>query len=145
MPRFDRTTTEQHREALRKIDMNQGGPLTILYNIPPPEPFSRSSSSSSLSTETTLRVSSPEPEERTKEPLKPLYITEILLPPKAPAEKKEPVVKSTVITITDKSQIERRNREIERLENERRTLLAEKEVLLEEIERYKHKPSKFIV
>ncbi|CAF4889972.1 unnamed protein product, partial [Rotaria socialis] len=56
--------------------MNNNGPITMLYKIPPP-PFSPSSSSSSLSTETTLRVSSPEPEDRPGESLKPLYITEV--------------------------------------------------------------------
>ncbi|CAF0876906.1 unnamed protein product [Rotaria sordida] len=121
---------------LRKIDMTSSGPITMLYKIPPP-PFSRSSSSSSLSTETTLRVSSPEPDDHPKESLKPLYITEIIVPPKQIPPIKEPI-KTTVITITDKTEIERRNREIERLELERKTLLNEKELLLKEIDRYKH-------
>ncbi|CAF1281668.1 unnamed protein product [Rotaria sordida] len=122
--------------TLRKINTTGGGPITMLYKIPPP-PFSRSSSSSSLTTETTLRVSSPEPDER--EPLKPLYITEITVPPKPIVHVHEPR-KTTVVTITDKTEIERRNREIERLEQERRTLLSEKEILLKEIDRYKHRP-----
>lgn len=112
-------------QPVRKFDTSTGGPITVLHSIPPPA-FSRSSSSSSLSTETTLRVSSPEPEDRPVAPLKPLYITEIMVP-----------ARPTVVTITDRSEVERRNREIERLENERRTLLTEKDVLLREIDRYK--------
>ena len=126
--------------SLRKINITGGGPITMLYKIPPP-PFSRSSSSSSLSTETTLRVSSPEPDDRLNEPLKPLYITEIMVPSKPSVRVPQPG-KTTVVTITDKTEIERRNREIERLEHERRTLLTEKELLLQEIDRYKHRPSK---
>ncbi|CAF1136886.1 unnamed protein product [Rotaria sp. Silwood1] len=122
--------------TLRKIDMTSSGPITMLYKIPPP-PLSRSSSSSSLSTETTLRVSSPEPDDHPKEPLKPLYITEIIVPPKPTIRIPEPI-KTTVITITDKTEVERRNREIERLELERKTLLNEKELLLKEIDRYKN-------
>ena len=125
--------------SLRKLDISGGGPITMLYKIPPP-PFSRSSSSSSLSTETTLRVSSPEPDDHHHEPLKPLYITEITVPSKPAARVPEPT-RTTVVTITDKTEIERRNREIERLEQERRTLLSEKELLLKEIDRYKHRPS----
>lgn len=126
--------------SLRKIDMNTTGPVTMLYKIPPPL-LSRSSSSSSLSTETTLRVSSPEPDDRPREPIKPLYITEIIVPPKQIVKVKEPI-KTTVITITDKTEIERRNREIERLELERKTLLTEKELLLKEIDRYKNQTGK---
>jgi hypothetical protein len=136
-PRLNLITSDT-MTSLRKIDTTGGGPITMLYKIPPP-PFSRSSSSSSISTETTLRVSSPEPEDR--EPLKPLYITEITVPPKPVVHVREPI-KTTVVTITDKTEIERRNREIERLEQERRTLLTEKEVLLKEIDRYKHRSSK---
>ncbi|CAF1279168.1 unnamed protein product [Rotaria sp. Silwood1] len=128
--------TNDTMSTLRKINTTGGGPITMLYKIPPP-PFSRSSSSSSLTTETTLRVSSPEPDEH--EPLKPLYITEITVPPKPIVHVHEPR-KTTVVTITDKTEIERRNREIERLEQERRTLLSEKEILLKEIDRYKHRP-----
>ncbi|CAF2768137.1 unnamed protein product [Rotaria sp. Silwood2] len=127
---------DETMNSLRKIDMTSSGPITMLYKIPPP-PFSRSSSSSSLSTETTLRVSSPEPDDRPKEPLKPLYITEIIVPAKPVIRVPEPI-KTTVITITDKTEIERRNREIERLELERKTLLDEKQLLLKEIDRYKH-------
>ncbi len=133
-PRLNLTTGES-MQSLRKIDLSKSGPITMLYKIPPP-PHSRSSSSSSLSTETTLRVSSPEPDDRPNEPLKPLYITEIIVPPKPVVRIHEPI-KTTVVTITDKSEIERRNRDIERLEFERKTLLSEKEILLKEIERYK--------
>ncbi|CAF0943841.1 unnamed protein product, partial [Didymodactylos carnosus] len=127
-----------HDDHIKKFDVinTSAGPITMLYKIPPP-PFSRSSSSSSLSTETTLRVSSPEPEEH-REPLKPLYITEVIVPPKP--IRLEPVQQTTIITIPDKSEIERRNREIDRLEHERYTLLKEKNLLLKEIERYKYKP-----
>jgi hypothetical protein len=107
----------------------------MLYKIPPP-PQSRSSSSSSLSTETTLRVSSPEPEDHPNEQLKPLYITEIIVPPR-PVVRMHEAVKTTVVTITDNSEVQRRNRDIERLEFERKTLLSEKEVLLKEIDRYR--------
>ena len=138
-PRLDLITGEE-MNSLRKLDMTKSGPITTLYKIPPP-PRSRSSSSSSLSTTTTLRVSSPEPEEQPKEPVKPLYITEVLVPPKPALPPREPI-KPTVITITDKTEIERRNREIERLEFERQTLFREKEVLLKEIERYKQQSSK---
>jgi hypothetical protein len=141
-PRLNLLTGET-MSSLRKIDTTGGGPITMLYKIPPP-PFSRSSSSSSLSTETTLRVSSPEPDDRRNEPLKPLYITEITVPPK-PIVRVHESTKTTVVTITDKTEIERRNREIDRLEQERRTLLTEKELLLKEIDRYKHRPSKIIV
>jgi hypothetical protein len=116
--------------------------MPMLYKIPPP-PYSRSSSSSSLSTETTLRVSSPEPDDRPNPPLKPLYITEIIVPPKPIIRIQKPV-KTTVVTITDRTEIEHRNREIERLDFERKTLLTEKEILLQEIERYKHQSSKKI-
>ncbi len=136
-PRLNLITNDT-MSSLRKIDTTGGGPITMLYKIPPP-PFSRSSSTSSLSTEITLRVSSPEPDDR--EPLKPLYITEITVPPKPIVHVREPI-KTTVVTITDKTEIERRNREIERLEHERRTLLTEKEILLKEIDRYKHRPGK---
>ncbi|CAF3330091.1 unnamed protein product [Rotaria socialis] len=122
--------------SIRRLNMNNNGPITMLYKIPPP-PFSPSSSSSSLSTETTLRVSSPEPEDRPGESLKPLYITEVIVPAKPVVHVSEPI-KTTVITITDKGEIERRNREIERLDLERRTLLNEKELLLNEIDRYKN-------
>ena len=132
--------TDDTVTSLRKFHTTGGGPITMLYKIPPP-PFSRSSSSSSLSTETTLRVSSPELDER--EPLKPLYITEITIPPKPIIQTSEPR-KTTVVTITDKTEIELRNREIERLEQERRTLLTEKEILLKEIDRYKHRPGKVL-
>lgn len=125
---------------LRKLDTSRSGPIAMLYSIPPP-PFSRSSSSSSLSTETTLRVSSPEPDDERNEPLKPLYITEIIVPAKPVAQVHRPI-KATVVTITDKTEIERRNREIERLEFERRTLVTEKELLLKEIDRYKHQTRK---
>ncbi|CAF2854707.1 unnamed protein product [Rotaria sp. Silwood2] len=135
-PRLNLITNDT-MSTLRKINTTGGGPITMLYKIPPP-PFSRSSSSSSLTTETTLRVSSPEPDER--EPLKPLYITEITVPPKPIVHVHEPR-KTTVVTITDKTEIERRNREIERLEQERRTLLSEKEILLKEIDRYRHRPT----
>jgi hypothetical protein len=141
-PRLNLTTGET-MNSLRKIDMMSNGPITMLYKIPPP-PHSRSSSSSSLSTETTLRVSSPEPGDRPSESLKPLYITEIILPPKPIMRVHEPI-KTTVITITDKTEIERRNRDIERLELERQTLLSEKEILLKEIDRYKHQSSKKII
>ncbi len=141
-PRLNLTTGET-MNSLRKIDMTTTGPITMLYKIPPP-PYSRSSSSSSLSTETTLRVSSPEPDDRPNEPLKPLYITEILVPPKPIIRIHEPI-KTTVITITDKTEIERRNRDIERLEFERKSLLSEKEILLKEIDRYKHQSSKKII
>ncbi|CAF1614470.1 unnamed protein product, partial [Adineta ricciae] len=124
--------------TLRKIDLSKSGPITTLYKVPPP-PYSRSSSSSSLSTETTLRVSSPEPDRQPNQPLKPLYITEIIVPPK-PVVRVQEAIRTTVVTITDKSEIERRNREIERLDLERKTLLNEKEVLLREIDRYKHQP-----
>ncbi|CAF3102541.1 unnamed protein product [Rotaria socialis] len=134
-PRLNVISTDT-MSSLRKINTAGGGPITMLYKIPPP-PFSRSSSTSSLSTETTLRVSSPEPDEH--EPLKPLYITEITVPPK-PIVHVHEARKTTVVTITDKTEIERRNREIERLEQERKTLLTEKEILLKEIDRYKHKP-----
>jgi len=123
--------------------MTKSGPITMLFKIPPP-PYSRSSSSSSFSTETTLRVSSPEPEDRPNEPLKPLYITEIILPPK-PIVHLHEAIKTTVVTITDKTEIDRRNRDIERLEIERKTLLNEKEILLKEIDRYKHQSSKKII
>ncbi len=136
-PRLNLMTNDT-MSSFRKIDTSGGGPITMLYKIPPP-PFSRSSSSSSITTETTLRVSSPEPDER--EPLKPLYITEITVPPKPVVHICKPT-KTTVVTITDKTEIERRNREIERLEQERHTLLTEKEVLLKEIDRYKHRPGK---
>lgn len=136
-PRLNQIATGESFAALKKIDTNAGGPITMLYKIPPP-PFSRSSSSSSLSTETTLRVSSPEPDERVPEPLRPLYISEITVPPKPII--RMPETKTTVVTITDRTELERRNREIERLEVERRTLLAEKELLLKEIERYKNRP-----
>ena len=126
---------------LRKIDMTKSGPITTLYKIPPP-PFSRSSSSSSLSTETTLRVSSPEPDDRPREPLKPLYITEIIVPPRPVKPAVTEPRQTTVVTLTDRTEIERRNREIERLELERRTLLNEKELLLKEIDRYKRQSSK---
>lgn len=139
-PRLNLVTSDT-TSSLRKLDTTGGGPITMLYKIPPP-PFSRSSSSSSLSTETTLRVSSPEPDDR--EPLKPLYITEITVPSKPRAPVREPT-KTKVVTVTDKTEIERRNREIERLEYERRTLLSEKEVLLKEIDRYKHRPGKTII
>ena len=135
-PRLNFNTTDTI-SSFRKLDTTGGGPITTLYKIPPP-PFSRSSSTSSLSTETTLRVSSPEPDDR--EPLKPLYITEITVPPKTVVRES---TKTKVVTITDKTEIERRNREIERLEQERRTLLSEKETLLKEIDRYKHRPGKF--
>jgi len=138
-PRLNLITSDTI-SSLRKLDTTGGGPITMLYKIPPP-PFSRSSSTSSLSTETTLRVSSPEPDDR--EPLKPLYITEITVPPKPIVHVRE-APKTTVVTITDKTEIERRNREIERLEQERRTLLSEKELLLKEIDRYKHRPSKIL-
>jgi hypothetical protein len=138
-PRLNLITGEA-MSSLRKIDMTSSGPITMLYKIPPPRP-SRSSSSSSLSTETTLRVSSPEPDDHPHESLKPLYITEIIVPPK-PVTRVQQAIKTTVITITDKTEIERRNREIERLEIERTTLLNEKEVLLKEIDRYKHQTSK---
>ena len=137
-PRLNLAATDA-MSSLRKLDISGGGPITMLYKIPPP-PFSRSSSSSSLSTETTLRVSSPEPDDHHREPLKPLYITEITVPSKPAARAPEPP-RTTVVTITDKTEIERRNREIERLEQERRTLLSEKELLLQEIDRYKHRPS----
>ena len=137
-PRLDLISGEE-MNSLRKLDLTKSGPITTLYKIPPP-PRSQSSSSSSLSTETTLRVSSPELDEHPKEPLKPLYITEIIVPPKPPLPIREPI-KATVITITDKTEIERRNREIERLEVERQTLHREKEVLLREIERYKQQSS----
>jgi hypothetical protein len=136
-PRLNLITSDT-MSSLRKLDTTGGGPITMLYKIPPP-PFSRSSSSSSLSTETTLRVSSPELDDR--EQLKPLYITEITVPPKPIVHVRE-ATKTTVVTVTDKTEIERRNREIERLEQERRTLLSEKELLLKEIDRYKHRPSK---
>jgi hypothetical protein len=136
-PRLNFNTTDTI-SSLRKLDTTGGGPITMLYKIPPP-PFSRSSSTSSLSTETTLRVSSPEPDDR--EPLKPLYITEITVPPKPIVHVREST-KTKVVTVTDKTEIERRNREIERLEQERRTLLSEKELLLKEIDRYKHRPGK---
>ena len=138
-PRLNLNTGEAI-SSLRRINTTGGGPIAMLYKIPPP-PFSRSSSSSSLSTETTLRVSSPEPDDRLHEPLKPLYITEITVPSK-PVPRAPRPAKTTVVTITDKTEIERRNREIERLEHERRTLLTEKELLLQEIDRYKHRPSK---
>jgi hypothetical protein len=141
-PRLSLMTGET-MSTLRKIDMSKTGPITMLYKIPPP-PYSRSSSSSSLSTETTLRVSSPEPEDRPNEPLKPLYITEILVPAKPIIRVHEPI-KTTVVTITDKTEIERRNRDIERLEFERKTLLTEKEILLKEINRYKHQSGKKII
>lgn len=137
-PRLNQIFTGEDLTALRKIDTHGGGPITMLYKIPPP-PFSRSSSSSSLSTETTLRVSSPEPDDRSNEPLKPLYISEIVVPPK-PILRGPETIKTTVVTITDKTEIERRNREIERLENERRILSTEKELLLKEIDRYKNRP-----
>ncbi|CAF0777396.1 unnamed protein product [Adineta steineri] len=137
-PRLNLMTGES-MSSLRKLDMTKSGPITMLYKIPPP-PFSRSSSSSSLSTETTLRVSSPEPDEQPNPPLKPLYITEIIVPPK-PIVRMQEAIKTTVVTITDKSEIERRNREIERLDFERKTLLTEKEILLKEIERYRHQPA----
>ncbi|CAF0844927.1 unnamed protein product, partial [Didymodactylos carnosus] len=131
------TYRDDHIKKFEVIN-SSGGPITMLYKIPPP-PFSRSSSSSSLSTETTLRVSSPEPDDH-REPLKPLYITEVTVPPKP--IRLEPVQQTTtIITISDKSEIERRNREIDRLEQERYTLLKEKDLLLKEIERYKHKPA----
>ncbi len=133
-PRLTLTAGESIN-SVRKIDLSKSGPITTLYKIPPP-PQSRSSSSSSLSTETTLRVSSPEPDDRPHEQLKPLYITEIIVPPKPIVRVHEPI-KTTVVTITDNSEIERRNRDIERLEIERKTLLTEKEILLKEIERYK--------
>ncbi|UJR14743.1 hypothetical protein I4U23_001734 [Adineta vaga] len=136
-PRLNIMTGET-MNSLRKIDMSKSGPITVLYKVPPP-PFSRSSSSSSLSTETTLRVSSPEPDHPPNQPLKPLYITEIIVPPK-PVVRVQEAIKTTVVTITDKSEVERRNREIERLDLERKTLLTEKEILLKEIERYKHQP-----
>jgi len=123
--------------TLKKLDTSAGGPITMLYKIPPP-PFSRSSSSSSISTEPTLRVSSPEPDDRG--PLKPLYITEVTVPSKPVVQPPRQQTKTTVVTITDKTEIERRNRDIERLEQERRTLLTEKELLLKEIDRYKHRP-----
>jgi hypothetical protein len=141
-PRLNLTTGET-MNSLHKIDMTSSGPITMLYKIPPP-PHSRSSSSSSLSTETTLRVSSPEPGDRPSESLKPLYITEIIVPPKPIIRVHEPI-KTTVITITDKTEVERRNRDIERLELERKTLLSEKEILLKEIDRYKHQSSKKII
>jgi hypothetical protein len=125
--------------SLRRIDTRTGAPIAMLYQIPPPA-FSRSSSSSSLSTETTLRVSSPEPDDRRQEPLKPLYITEIIVPAKPIVRLQEPI-KTTVVTITDRTEVERRNREIERLEIERRTLLTEKELLIKEIDRYRHQSS----
>ena len=137
-PRLNLSTGET-MNTLRKIDLSKSGPITMLYKIPPP-PFSRSSSSSSLSTETTLRVSSPEPDTPPNHPLKPLYITEIIVPPK-PVMRVQEATRTTVVTITDKTEIERRNREIERLDMERKTLLTEKEVLLREIDRYKHQPS----
>lgn len=139
-PRLNLIATDS-LNTLKKIDTNAGGPITMLYKIPPP-PFSRSSSSSSISTEPTLRVSSPEPDDH--EPLKPLYITEITVPSK-PIVQPRQQTKTTVVTITDKTEIERRNRDIERLEQERRTLLTEKELLLKEIDRYKHRPSKYSV
>ncbi|CAF1460677.1 unnamed protein product [Adineta steineri] len=135
-PRLNLTATDTFG-SFRKLDTTGGGPITMLYKIPPP-PFSRSSSSSSISTEPTLRVSSPEPDER--EPLKPLYITEINVPPKPVVHVCKPI-KTTVVTVTDKTEIERRNREIERLEKERHILLTEKETLLKEIDRYKHRPA----
>jgi hypothetical protein len=138
-PRLHLMTDEMNR-SLRRLDTTRGGPITMLYKIPPP-PFSRSSSSSSLSTETTLRVSSPEPDDHRNEPLKPLYITEIIVPAK-PIVRVHEAIKTTVVTITDKTEVERRNREIERLEIERKTLLTEKELLLKEIDRYKNQPSK---
>ena len=122
--------------SLRQLDTTNNGPVAMLYRIPPP-PFSRSSSSSSLSTETTLRVSSPEPDDRQKEPLKPLYITEIIVPPKTVAQVPEPR-QTTVVTIMD-------NGEIERLELERKTLLNEKALLLKEIDRYKQQTGKKII
>ncbi|CAF0880180.1 unnamed protein product [Adineta ricciae] len=134
-PRLNLNTSDMI-SSFRKLDTSSGGPITMLYKIPPP-PFSRSSSSSSISTEPTLRVSSPEPDER--EPLKPLFITEVNVPPKPAVHICKPT-KTTVVTITDKTEIERRNREIERLEIERQTLLNEKEILLKEIERYKYRP-----
>ncbi|UJR31990.1 hypothetical protein I4U23_019461 [Adineta vaga] len=134
-PRLNLNTIDT-TNSFRKLDTTSGGPITMLYKIPPP-PFSRSSSSSSISTEPTLRVSSPEPDER--EPLKPLYITEVDVPPKPVVHVCKPT-KTTVVTVTDKTEIERRNREIDRLEKERHILLNEKEVLLKEIDRYKHRP-----
>ncbi|CAF4266134.1 unnamed protein product, partial [Rotaria magnacalcarata] len=92
-PRLNVISTDT-MSSLRKINTAGGGPITMLYKIPPP-PFSRSSSTSSLSTETTLRVSSPEPEEH--EPLKPLYITEITVPPK-PIVHVHEARKTTVVT-----------------------------------------------
>ena len=134
--------TDETLSSLRKIDTTKGGPIAMLYKIPPP-PLSHSSSSSSLSTETTLRVSSPEPDDHRNEPLKPLYITEIIVPAKPIIRVHEPI-KTSVVTITDKTEVERRNREIERLEIERKTLLTEKQLLLKEIDRYKNQSSKTI-
>jgi hypothetical protein len=141
-PRLDIITGDT-MTSLRKIDMTKSGPITMLYKIPPP-PYTRSSSSSSITTETTLRVSSPEPDDRPTESLKPLYITEIIVPPKPTVYVCEPI-KTTVVTITDKTELERRNRDIERLELERKTLLSEKEILLKEIDRYKRQSSKKII
>ena len=137
-PRLNVMTGES-MSSLRRIDTRTGAPIAMLYQIPPPA-FSRSSSSSSLSTETTLRVSSPEPDDRRQEPLKPLYITEIIVPAKPIVRLQEPI-KTTVVTITDRTEVERRNREIERLEIERRTLVTEKELLIKEIDRYRHQSS----
>lgn len=136
--------TNQTMNSLRKINMTSSAPIAVLHKIPTPSAYSRSSSSSSLSTETTLRVSSPEPDEQPKTPLKPLYITEIIVPAKAPVRPPEPI-KTTVVTITDKSEVERRNRDIQRLEIERQSLLTEKELLLKEIERYKQQTSRISI
>jgi hypothetical protein len=133
-------SVEETSHPLKKLDTNISGPVTMLCNIPLP-PCSRSSSSSSLSTETTLRVSSPEPDDQPNETFKPLYITEIIVPAKPIVHLHEPI-KTTVITITDNAEVECRNRDIERLEYERRTLLTEKQLLLQEIDRYKQQASK---
>ena len=137
-PRLNLMTGES-MSSLRRIDTRTGAPIAMLYQIPPPA-FSRSSSSSSLSTETTLRVSSPEPDDRPQQSLKPLYITEIIVPAK-PIVRLQEAIKTTVVTITDRTEVERRNREIERLEIERRTLVTEKELLIKEIDRYRHQSS----
>lgn len=135
-------STSNLEQISRTIENQQTGPFRILYKIPAPSVYSRSSSSSSLSTETTLRISSPEPDEKPSDSVKPLYITEIFLQPKSKIENNETNCKPTIINLTDRTQIERRNREILRLENERRSLIAEKEILLKEIDRYKNQPSK---
>jgi len=141
VPRLNLNTTNQTMNSLRKINMTSSAPIAMLYKVPTPAVYSCTSSSSSLSTETTLRVSSPEPDEQTKTPLKPLYITEIIVPAKAPARPPEQI-KTTVVTITDKSEVERRNRDIQRLEIERKSLLTEKELLLREVQHYKQQISR---